>query len=58
VFLLKKKMVIELLVYLVAVVIGIIMLFTYEPKEVEIVIPSDFQVEQTGGANDDFIPIE
>lgn len=55
---LKKKMVIELLVYIVAVVIGIIMLFTYEPKEVKIVIPSDFQVEQTGGANDAFIPIE
>ncbi|MGX8797641.1 hypothetical protein ACR6HW_16510 [Fusibacter sp. JL298sf-3] len=54
----KKKMVIELLVYIVAVVIGIIMLFTYEPKEVEIVIPSDFQVEQSGGANDAFVPIE
>lgn len=30
-------------------VIGIILLFTYKPKEIEIYIPSDFKVEAYGG---------
>jgi len=55
---LKKKLVIELMVYIVIVVIGIIMLFMYEPEDVDIVLPKDFQIEQEGGVNDAFIPIE
>ena len=54
----KKKLVIELMIYIVIVVIGIIMLFMYEPKEVDIVLPKDFQIEQEGGINDALIPIE
>ena len=54
----KKKLVIELMIYIIIVVIGIIMLFMYEPEEVDIVLPKDFQIEQEGGVNDAFIPIE
>ena len=52
----KKKLVIELLVYIVIVVIGIIMLFMYEPEDVDIVLPKDFQIEQERGVNDAFVP--
>jgi len=41
----KKKLLIELIIYAVIVVIGIILLFTYEPKQQEIIIPSDFKIE-------------
>lgn len=54
----KKKLVIELMIYIVIVVIGIIMLFMYEPEDVDIVLPKDFHIEQKGGVNDAFIPIE
>ncbi len=53
---LKKKLVIELMVYIVIVVIGVIMLFMYEPEDVDIVLPKDFQIEQEGGGNDAFVP--
>jgi len=55
---LKKKLVIELMIYIVIVVIGIIMLFMYEPEDVDIVLPKDFQIEQEGGVHDALIPIE
>lgn len=55
---LKKKLVIELMIYIVIVVIGIIMLFVYEPKEVKIILPQDFKIEQEWGDKDAFIPIE
>lgn len=55
---LKKKLVIELMIYIIIVVIGIIMLFMYEPEKVDIVLPKDFQIQQEGGVNDAFIPIE
>lgn len=55
---LKKKMIIELLIYIVLVVIGIIMLFAYRPRERIIIVPQDFQVEQEGGVNDASIPNE
>lgn len=42
----KKKAVIELIIYIVIVVVGIIMLFVYEPRELKIVMPNDFQIEQ------------
>ncbi|MGV8147313.1 MAG: hypothetical protein ACLKAK_12960 [Alkaliphilus sp.] len=41
----KKKLLIELIIYAVIVVIGIILLFKYEPKEHEIIIPSDFKIQ-------------
>jgi hypothetical protein len=41
---LKKKLLIELIIYVVLVVVGIILLFTYEPKEKEIIIPQDFRL--------------
>ena len=48
----KKKMVIELIVYMVLVVIGIALLFAYKPREKIIIVPQDFQIEQEGGLND------
>lgn len=48
----KKKTLIELFVYLVIVAIGIILLFTHKPKEIEIHIPNDFTVELIGGEED------
>jgi len=45
----KKKLVIEMVIYAVILVIGIILLFTYEPNEQEIVIPKDFEIEWDGG---------
>lgn len=54
----KKKLIIELMVYIVVVIVAIIMLIMYEPREVEIVLPKDFQVEQEGGENNAFIPIQ
>ncbi|WP_202708510.1 hypothetical protein [Sporosalibacterium faouarense] len=54
----KKKLVIELIIYIVIVIIGIIMMIMYQPKEVEVVLPKDFQIEQEGGAGDAFIPIQ
>lgn len=44
----KKKLVIEMLVYAVILVIGIILLFTYEPEERNIVIPRDFEIQWEG----------
>lgn len=38
----KKKLVIELMVYIVIVVIGIIILFVYEPEDVDIVLQKIF----------------
>lgn len=55
---LKKKMVIELMIYVVLVVIGIIMLLAYKPRERIIIVPQDFQIEQEGGVNDASIPNE
>ncbi len=54
----KKKLVIELMIYIVIVVIGIIMLFMYEPEDVDIVLPKDFHIEQEGCVNDAFVPNE
>jgi hypothetical protein len=45
----KKKLVIEMVVYAVIVVIGIILMFTYQPEEQEIVIPKDFEIGWEGG---------
>lgn len=42
----KKKLLIELFVYILLVVIGIILMFLYEPEEKEIIIPQDFKIER------------
>ncbi|MGV8149804.1 MAG: hypothetical protein ACLKAK_10930 [Alkaliphilus sp.] len=52
----RKMLLIELIVYIVLVVVGIILLFVYEPREYEIVIPQDFQIER--GESDVTIPNE
>ena len=54
----KKKIIIELILYMVLVVIGITLLFVYKPREKIIAVPQDFQVEQEGGVNDASIPNE
>lgn len=54
----KKKMIIELIIYMVLVVIGITLLFVYKPREKIITLPQDFKVEQEGGVNDASIPNE
>ncbi|MCG8540172.1 MAG: hypothetical protein MJA82_09555 [Clostridia bacterium] len=43
----KNKMLMELFVYIIIVIIGTIMLFTYQPKVKEIKIPIS---TQTGGS--------
>ncbi|VDN47276.1 conserved protein of unknown function [Petrocella atlantisensis] len=45
----KKKLVIEMVIYAVIVVIGIILMFTYQPEEHEIVIQKDYEIEWNGG---------
>ena len=54
----KKKMIIELIIYMVLVIIGTTLLFAYKPREKIIIVPQDFQIEQEGGLNDAVIPIE
>ena len=54
----KKKLLIELIIYIVLVVIGIIFLFIRKPKEKEIIIPSDFKIIEEGGTYDVIIPFE
>lgn len=34
------------------------MMIMYQPKEVKIVLPKDFQIEQEGCVGDAFIPIQ
>ena len=48
---LKKILLIELIIYALLVVIGTILLFTYKPKENEIIIPGDFKIEMERGEN-------
>ena len=53
---LKKKMVIELLIYMILVIIGVILLFVYKPRDRIIIVPQDFQMQQEGGVSDAVIP--
>jgi len=48
----NRKVLIELMVYMVILVVGMILLFTYKPKEIEIHIPGDYAVEVIGGDAD------
>jgi hypothetical protein len=45
----RKKLVIEMVIYAVILVIGIILMFTYEPEEQEIVIQKDYEIQWDGG---------
>ncbi|MBF4692271.1 hypothetical protein [Fusibacter ferrireducens] len=54
----KKKLVIELIIYVVIVIVSIVMMIIYQPRELEIVLPKDFQIEQEGGVGDVVIPIQ
>lgn len=47
----KKKLVIELFVYIVLVLIGLVVMVFYKPSQPDIIIPNDFEIER-GNAND------
>lgn len=40
----KKKSLIELFIYIIIVVVGVITLFTFKPEKKAIEIPSDFKI--------------
>lgn len=48
----KKKLLIELIIYVILAIIGIILLFTYKPEKEPINIPSDFIITVEGVKND------
>jgi len=48
----KKKLLIELIIYVILAIIGIILLFTYKPEKEPINIPSDFIIAVEGVKND------
>ncbi|WP_164995934.1 hypothetical protein [Clostridium niameyense] len=43
----KKKLLIELFIYVTIVIVGLILLFTYKPKQKSIDIPSDYKIERS-----------
>lgn len=47
----KKKLVIELFVYIILVLIGLVVMVFYKPSQPDIIIPNDFEVER-GSVND------
>ncbi len=49
----KKKLIIELFIYIIVVVIGVILLLTSKPKDKPIHIDSDFKIEGTNSYQDD-----
>lgn len=53
----KKKLLIELFVYVIIVVISIVLLFTYKPQREPIILPSDFKITQ-GSENNASLPIQ
>ncbi len=46
----KKKMLIELFIYVAIVIVAFIFLFTYKPKQKTIDVPSDYKISR-GEAN-------
>lgn len=40
----KKKLLIELFIYIIIVVVGVIALFIFKPEKKSIEIPSDFKI--------------
>lgn len=47
----RKKSLIELFIYIIIVVVGVIMLFTFKPEKKPIEIPSDFKIAARGEYN-------
>ncbi|MFT8314987.1 MAG: hypothetical protein ABF633_12210 [Clostridium sp.] len=45
----KKKLLIELFIYVVIVIISFILLFTYKPNQKPIDVPSDFKIVRSEG---------
>lgn len=52
-----KKAIIELFIYIIIVVVGIVLLFTYKTEKKPIQIPSDFKIEARS-ENNAFIHIK
>ncbi len=52
----KKMLIIELVIYAVITIAGIILMFTYKEERIEFTIPSDFTVQEE--SQDAFIPIQ
>ena len=48
----KKKLLIELIIYVILAIIGIILLFTYKLEKEPINIPADFIITLEGVKND------
>ena len=46
----KKKLLMELFIYVVIVIVGSILLFTYKPKQKPIDIPKDFKIVRSEGS--------
>jgi hypothetical protein len=46
----KKKMLIELFIYVAVVIVAFIFLFTYKPKQKPIDVPADYKISR-GEAN-------
>jgi len=53
----RKKLLIELFVYIIIVVIGIALLFTYKPQREPIKLLSDFKITQ-GSEKNASLPIK
>jgi hypothetical protein len=53
----KRKALIELFVYIIIVIVGTVLLFTYKPKIKEIKIPK-YNVQSEEVKGNDFISIE
>lgn len=53
----RKESLIELFIYIIIVVVGVIMLFTFKPEKKPIKIPSDFKISARGEYNA-FVHIE
>lgn len=50
----RKELIIELFVYVLIVIVGLILLFTYKPEHKPVIIPSDYRIER--GENHVVIP--
>lgn len=54
----KKKLLIELFIYIIIVVVGIILMFTLKPEKKPIEIPSDFKITARGDEYNAFVYIK
>lgn len=49
----NKSNVIEIIIYTLIIIVGIIMLFVYKPKEIEYEIPKNFEIIREGSSSGD-----